>query len=509
MHRTVKIIFCLLLLPAVAWANAIVPNLEGTGTQWSLLDWPDTTPDIYFINTNTPTTARSELNCATDPRNLNFNNCGTDWKAYTSGLQTAMEQSGARVVVFERSGVINWTSGYQINIDGADSDAYLYVAGATAPNPGITLRNVKTFINSHNVFLQHLRFRVGDETGFSADQRDAIEISQTHAADGDIYNVVIDHCSLSWSIDGLIDIKSLDSTNNTYDVTISNSILGEALEDSLHSNGEHSFASVVADILGVTFYRNFWVHIHTRVPQLFTSSSIADTQVILTNNFYYNISGPTHTAGAGSQSTGDFYVNIQGNVYEDGFDSSEFGDYDYAFIANGIDASGTDELFLGIGNKRVDCIRYSSDPSDCFADYSSGQMAEVGSATFTTSPLTVLDHTETKSHVLANAGAYPAFRDGVDERLVSDATNDTGYQKNCVDLDGGNPSCDSYDEVVEEAGDGGSGWNQLSTTQKSRQLTLPNNPHTNSGNGYTNLEVWLQGYASAVEPGTIKGVLVD
>jgi hypothetical protein len=33
-------------------------------------------------------------------------------------------------------------------------------------------------------------------------------------------------------------------------------------------------------------------------------------------------------------------------------------------------------------------------------------------------------------------------------------------------------------------------------------LLLPSSPHTVTASGYTNLEVWLHGYAAAVEPAT-------
>ena len=39
--------------------------------------------------------------------------------------------------------------------------------------------------------------------------------------------------------------------------------------------------------------------------------------------------------------------------------------------------------------------------------------------------------------------------------------------------------------------------------ENTRALTLPANPHDDSGNGYTNLEVWLNNYASKVEAGIV------
>ena len=83
---------------------------------------------------------------------------GERLKAYFAGFQTACETSGARVVVFETSGVID--AGDIIYVSsggGSGEDDYLYIAGATAPSPGITLKNVEIQIAAHDVFINHIR----------------------------------------------------------------------------------------------------------------------------------------------------------------------------------------------------------------------------------------------------------------------------------------------------------------------------------------------------------------
>jgi hypothetical protein len=44
------------------------------------------------------------------------------------------------------------------------------------------------------------------------------------------------------------------------------------------------------------------------------------------------------------------------------------------------------------------------------------------------------------------------------------------------------------------------GWPALAVN--TRPLTLPANAHATTGSGYTNLEVWLHGFASQLEDGT-------
>ena len=81
--------------------------------------------------------------------------------------------------------------------------------------------------------------------------------------------------------------------------------------------------------------------------------------------------------------------------------------------------------------------------------------------------------------VLANAGARPADRDPVDARIVSQVQSRTGRWITHESEVGGYPT--------------------LSVNR--RALTLPAEPHAIQASGYTNLELWLHGFSSAVETG--------
>jgi hypothetical protein len=84
-----------------------------------------------------------------------------------------------------------------------------------------------------------------------------------------------------------------------------------------------------------------------------------------------------------------------------------------------------------------------------------------------------------ESVVLANAGARPKDRDAVDDRIVRQVQTRSGIVPRTPNDVGGYPS--------------------LSVNPRS--LTVPSNPHGTTSSGYTNLEVWLQGYAAALEGG--------
>ncbi|MFQ6024714.1 MAG: hypothetical protein ACE5NW_18530, partial [Acidiferrobacterales bacterium] len=107
-------------------------------------------------------------------------------------LKACIDRSGPRVCVFEVSGTITLTRNLWI------ANPFITIAGQTAPSPGITIRGAALGIETHDVLVQHLRIRVGDDpNGPDPENRDAIRVE-------DKWGIVIDHCSLSWAIDETI-----------------------------------------------------------------------------------------------------------------------------------------------------------------------------------------------------------------------------------------------------------------------------------------------------------------
>ena len=93
------------------------------------------------------------------------------------------------------------------------------------------------------------------------------------------------------------------------------------------------------------------------------------------------------------------------------------------------------------------------------------------------SGITVRPSSDIESFVLTSVGARPADRDSADRRIVSEVQMRTG-------------------QIISSQSQVG-GWPMLAVN--ARALTLPANPHTVTASGYTNLELWLQGYAATVE----------
>ena len=109
-------------------------------------------------------------------------------------FRAACEAKEPRIVVFRTGGTVMLKSGIEI------TNPYITIAGQSAPGGGICLRNdpVNRFtpitVSTHDVVIRYLRIRPGastEKTGYL----NAMEVLSGG------YNVVIDHCSLSWAVD--------------------------------------------------------------------------------------------------------------------------------------------------------------------------------------------------------------------------------------------------------------------------------------------------------------------
>lgn len=68
--------------------------------------------------------------------------------------------------------------------------------------------------------------------------RDGVAIA--HWRERDIYNVIVDHCSVAWGIDENVSIwakwlrNGVEQLNSVHDITIQNTIISEGLHNSIH-----------------------------------------------------------------------------------------------------------------------------------------------------------------------------------------------------------------------------------------------------------------------------------
>ena len=146
-------------------------------------------------------------------------------------FREACETGGARIIVFNVSGIIRLTTPIHVRAP------YLTIAGQTSPGDGICVTGASFLIDTHDVILRHMRFRRGAQDVAFRD--DAI-------GGNPIGNIMIDHCSASWGLDENMSIYRhvYDRGANgkglklpTVNVTIQNSIFSEALDAYNHAFG--------------------------------------------------------------------------------------------------------------------------------------------------------------------------------------------------------------------------------------------------------------------------------
>lgn len=125
-----------------------------------------------------------------------------------------------RTVLFATSGVIFLTSKLNLAYDDVS------ILGQSAPGGGITIAGYKLYICKNNVIVRYIRFRAGD----------AIDTNMTSLDIENCKNVIIDHCSLTWSMEECMTAYDTDYT------TVQYCIIGEGLYNSKHDKGARAYA---------------------------------------------------------------------------------------------------------------------------------------------------------------------------------------------------------------------------------------------------------------------------
>lgn len=146
-------------------------------------------------------------------------------------FREACETGGARIIVFNVSGIIRLES--PINIRAP----YITIAGQTAPGDGVCITGASVLLDTHDIIIRHMRFRRGQQDVAFRDD----------ALGGNcIGNIIIDHCSATWGLDENMSIyrhvynRKKDGYGlklPTVNITIQNSIFAEALDVYNHAFG--------------------------------------------------------------------------------------------------------------------------------------------------------------------------------------------------------------------------------------------------------------------------------
>ena len=204
----------------------------------------------------------------------------------------ACAQTGTRTIVFDVSGTIYLTSELKL------SSGNVTIAGQTAPGDGICIADYPFTISADNVIIRYVRFRLGNRH------------VDDHEGDGlggmDRENIVIDHCSISWSVDECL------SVYGSWDITIQWCLVSQSMVNCGHSKGAHGYGGNWGGS-GATYHHNLLMHHTSRTPRLGPRPGTqTDERMDLRNNVIYNWAGNGCYGGEGMN------VNIVNNYYKVG-----------------------------------------------------------------------------------------------------------------------------------------------------------------------------------------------
>ena len=209
-------------------------------------------------------------------------------------LRWANAQSGPRTIVFDVSGTIMLKKELRISKNTT-------VAGQTAPGDGICIANYPVTLDE-NVIVRYVRFRLGNEalkTNPSAHEGDGLGAM-------DKKNIIVDHCSVSWSIDECL------SVYGSKDITVQWCISSQSLVAAGHSKGNHGYGGNWGGS-GASYHHNLMIHHTSRTPRLGPRPGTqTDERMDMRNNVIYNWGGNGCYGGEGMN------VNIVNNYYKPG-----------------------------------------------------------------------------------------------------------------------------------------------------------------------------------------------
>ena len=204
----------------------------------------------------------------------------------------ACEQKGPRTIIFDVSGTIYLKRSLRLR------NGDVTIAGQSAPGQGVCIADYPFQIGASNVIIRYVRFRLGNRH------------VDRHEGDGlggcDQEDIIIDHCSVSWSIDECL---SIYGNRNS---TVQWCIVGPSLSDAGHSKGAHGFGGNWGGS-GASYHHNLIIHNTSRTPRLGPRPSTqTDERMDMRNNVIYNWGGHGCYGGEGMN------VNIVNNYYKPG-----------------------------------------------------------------------------------------------------------------------------------------------------------------------------------------------
>jgi hypothetical protein len=320
-------------------------------------------------------------------------------------LAEACAADGPRIVVFEVSGVIRGN----VRIP----RPHITIAGQTAPGAGITIEGMVSSYDHgvHDVIVRHLRVRRNRDKGAGGD---CIQLGGLGPRKTGTYNIILDHLSLSWGNDEIIDLY------HTHDVTVQWCTVEES-DDKGHSKGAHNFGVISAaeNNGAVSLHHNLWAHHARRVPCMapYRENAAGD----FCNNLIYNCRGGYADDGHGNRARSP--VNLHRNYYRRGPQTMDRM-YPYA-LSPQMDYYVADNYFEDWGYQgHPRHWKFGKQPGGVPRWIQFNNNGRELDKPAKVPPVQTVDAKEVPDLVLSRAGCWP--RDRVTKRTVEEVKNKTG-----------------------------------------------------------------------------------
>lgn len=339
-------------------------------------------------------------------------------------LREACETGGARIIVFNVSGIIRLKTPIHLLAP------YVTIAGQTAPGDGVCVTGESFLIDTHDVVIRHMRFRRGAQD---------VNFRDDALGGNAVGNIMIDHCSGSWGLDENISIyrhvynRQADGYGlklPTVNVTIQNSIFSEALD-----SYNHAFGATIGGHNSM-FARNLFASNISRNPSIGM-----DGDFNLVNNVIFN--WWNRSVDGGDEKS---LHNIINNYYKPGPITPLDKPIAYRILKPESSRDKTKPDTFGkayvsgnivLGNSKVTKNNWDGGVQVYDHPNDGGFESKIRvDEAFPMPPVTIMKTKAAYNFVLKNVGANFPKRDAVDERIVKTVrTGKPFYVENAADYE--------------------------------------------------------------------------